>query len=42
MQFIGDDDKIPMWKRDNYGNAIKSAFQVKFQCGIEIICGNAI
>ena len=37
MQFIGDDDEIPMRERGNYGNAIKSAFQAEFQCGIETI-----
>ena len=31
-----------MWERDNYGNAIKLAFQMKFKGGIETICGNAI
>ena len=30
-QFIGEDDEIPMWKRDKYGNAMKIAFMMKFQ-----------
>ena len=62
MQFIEDDDeipmrkrdelwkrnsfgeygKIPMWNRDKYGNAMKLAFTMKFQCGKEIIVGNAV
>ena len=26
-----DDDEIPMWNRDSYGNAMKIAFTMKFQ-----------
>ena len=31
-----------MWKRDNYGNAIKLAFMTKFQGGIETNDRNAM
>ena len=41
-QFIGDDDEIPMWKRDNYGNANRFAFVTEFQCGKETNCRNVI
>ena len=28
---FGDDDEIPMWNRDKYGNAMRIAFVAKFQ-----------
>ena len=31
MQFIGDDDEIPRWNRDNCGNAMRIALVTKFQ-----------
>ena len=30
-----DADEIPMWNRDNYGNAIIIAFTMEFQSGKE-------
>ena len=30
---FGDKGEIPMWNRDKYGNAMRIAFMVKFQCG---------
>ena len=39
MQFIGDGDEIPMWNRDNLWKCDLLATMMKFQGGIETVCG---
>ena len=38
MQFIGDDDEIPMGKRDQLWKGSLLVMMMKFQCGKETNC----
>ena len=38
-QFIGDDDEIPRRNRDRLWKHNLLAVMMKFQCGIETVCG---
>ena len=42
MQFIGDDDEIPIWNGDKLWKCNLLTMVMKFQCGIETNYGNAM